>query len=226
MAVFISTPAPLNKPTLLSPSMPPSSSPNPSTPSLGAGTLRIPDQVARTLSETVTRAEETADNLRQRADRRRALPDGVRVIAQVSQVGGTCQTQVACVRDLSAGGLALLWGTFLHNDTRCSFTVVNSETHEPVTSVSGVVVRCTHVKGSVHDVGVKFDEPIDMGCIPGATPEAAQAAASLEELAKDLLSAIQSRAETRRISAILVRLTEDLKTARGLERNTPGKRVA
>jgi hypothetical protein len=206
--------------------MPPTPT-NPGTPSLGPGSLRIPDQVARTLSESVTRAEETADNLRQRADRRRALPDGVRVIAQVSQVGGTCQTQVACVRDLSSGGLALLWGTFLHNGTRCAFTVVNSETHEAITSVSGLVVRCTHVKGSVHDVGVKFEQPIDMGCIPGATPEAAQAAASLEELAKDLLAAIQSRAETRRISAILIRLTEDLRTARGLGKdNAGGKRVA
>lgn len=194
----------------------PPTSTTPAAPAPGLAALRIPDAVARALSESVTRAEETADNLRQRSERRRALPDGVRVIAQVSQVGGSCQTQVACIRDLSAGGLALLWGTFLHNGTRCSFTVVNSETHAPITGAAGVVVRCAHVKGSVHDVGVRFDEPIDMGCIPGATPEAAEAAASLEELAKDLLAAIQARAETRRISAILVRLSEDLRLARGL----------
>ncbi|HZW06051.1 MAG TPA: PilZ domain-containing protein [Phycisphaerales bacterium] len=189
-----------------------------STPTPNANSLRIPEALVRALSEAVARAEDTAENIRQRADRRRALPDTVRVIAQVDQLGGTSQTQVATVRDLSAGGLAMLWGTFLHPATRCAFTVVSSDTHEPLVHATAQVVRCTHLKGSVHDVGVKFDEPIDLQRVPGASPEAHQAAASLEELAKDLLAAVQSRAETRRIEQILVQFSEDLRTARGTKK--------
>jgi hypothetical protein len=188
------------------------------TPPTAAGTLRIPDQLVRALSEAVSRAEDTAENIRQRADRRRALPDTVRVIAQVDQIGGTSQTQVAVVRDLSAGGLAMLWGNFLHAGTRCAFTVVSSESHEPLVHATAQVVRCSHLKGSVHDVGVKFDESIDLQRVPGASPEAHQAAASLEELAKDLLAAVQARAETRRIEQILVKFTEDMRTARGTKK--------
>ncbi len=184
----------------------------------GSTNLRIPDQLVRALSEAVSRAEDTAENIRQRSERRRALPDTVRVIGQVDQIGGTSQTQVATVRDLSAGGLAMLWGTFLHPGTRCAFTIVATGTHEPLVHATAKVVRCTHLKGSVHDVGVKFDEPIDLQRVPGASPEAHEAATSLEELAKDLLAAVQSHADTRRIESILVQFSEDLRTARGIKK--------
>ena len=193
----------------------PTTPPNPSTPPTAATGLRIPDTLVRALSEALARSEETQENIRLRADRRRALPDTVRVIAQVDQIGGTSQTQVASVRDLSVGGLAMLWGTFLHSGTRCVFTMVASDTHEPLVHVTAKVVRCTHLKGSVHDVGVKFDEQIDLQRVPGATPQAHEAEASLEQLAKDLLHAVQTRADTQRIESILVRLFEDLRAARG-----------
>lgn len=199
------------------------------TPTQSTACLRLPEAMVKALTEAVSRVEDTEENIRQRADRRRALPDTVRVIAQVDQLGGTSQTQVATVRDLSEGGLAMLWGTFLHPGTRCSFTVVCMETREPLLHAAASVVRCSHLKGSVHDVGVKFDEPIELARVPGATPQAHEAESSLEELAKDLLAAVQSRAETRRIEGILLRFFEDLRTARGtkkpsaLERITKGR---
>lgn len=191
---------------------------NPSTPAQSASALRLPEQMVKALAEAVARTEDTEQNISQRSDRRHALPDTVRVIAQVDQIGGTCQTQVATVRDLSVGGLAMLWGTFLHPGTRCAFTMVASDTHQPLVHAAAQVVRCTHLKGNVHDVGVKFDESIDLSLVPGATPQAHEAEASLEELAKDLLAAVQSRADTKRIEGILVRFFEDLRMARGTKK--------
>ena len=64
---------------------------------------------------------------------------------------------VAC-RNLSSGGVSVLHSAFLHAGTKCSL-----ELPHPVTgtqAISGQVVRCDHRQGMVHEIGVKFNEPI------------------------------------------------------------------
>lgn len=77
----------------------------------------------------------------------------------VTHPGGSSATfNVAC-RNLSSGGLGVLHSAYVHKGTRC--TVELPATDGQTVSVEGAVVRCVHVSGTIHEVGVQFSKPID-----------------------------------------------------------------
>ncbi|MEX2217010.1 MAG: PilZ domain-containing protein [Phycisphaeraceae bacterium] len=61
--------------------------------------------------------------------------------------------------DLSAGGLGLLHGGFVHTGQPCVITLVSRR--KAGMRIKGTVARCVHVRGHVHLIGVKFNEAID-----------------------------------------------------------------
>ena len=63
--------------------------------------------------------------------------------------------------NISEGGIGFLHGIFLYPGSRCTVHLKTPDNKRM--SAPGVVVRCTHVSGKMHDVGVKFDEPIKHG---------------------------------------------------------------
>jgi CheY-like chemotaxis protein len=72
--------------------------------------------------------------------------------------GGTPSTiHVAC-GNLSAGGIGVLHRTYVHKGTRCTVTLpkVDGTSAE----LEGTVVRCIHVQGTIHDVGIQFSTPV------------------------------------------------------------------
>jgi len=71
--------------------------------------------------------------------------------------GGQTIIRVAC-RNLSRGGLGFLHSAFVHTGTRVVATLM-SRTGESV-RFPGKIVRCSHVTRHIHDVGVKFDDPV------------------------------------------------------------------
>ncbi len=66
-------------------------------------------------------------------------------------------------RNISEGGIAVLTGAFAYVDTkvRLTFILDGSETLQ----VTGVVRRCRHVRGKIHDVGIEFDTPLKSGAL-------------------------------------------------------------
>ena len=82
------------------------------------------------------------------------------VIVQMKHPGGNIATYKVRPRNLSRGGIGFLHGSFCYNDTPCTITLRTIENDK--TEVQGAVVRCVHVQGNVHEVGVKFDEPIEL----------------------------------------------------------------
>jgi CheY-like chemotaxis protein/HPt (histidine-containing phosphotransfer) domain-containing protein len=83
----------------------------------------------------------------------------VAVSLSLSHPGGTCTTFMVACRNLSSGGMGLLHCAYVHTGTRCRVEL--RETSGKARAVEGAVVRCAHVKGTIHEVGVKFDAPID-----------------------------------------------------------------
>ena len=73
--------------------------------------------------------------------------------------GGQTQITVAC-RNLSRTGLGFLHSSYVHVGTRVVLTL----THRTAlrVRVAAKVMRCRHVTRTVHDVGVMFDEPINV----------------------------------------------------------------
>lgn len=68
--------------------------------------------------------------------------------------------------DLSRGGLGFFHRAFVYPGTRCSFAGLNFEGQTFL--IKGDVVRCAHVSGNVHAVGVKLEAEIDPEVYLGA----------------------------------------------------------
>lgn len=73
--------------------------------------------------------------------------------------GGEVELRLAC-RNLSVGGMSLMHSAFLHPGTQLSVDLPLAS--GGIRRVDGKVVRCSHVKGMIHEIGVKFHEPIHL----------------------------------------------------------------
>ncbi|MFG0259737.1 MAG: hypothetical protein ACF8LK_05215 [Phycisphaerales bacterium JB041] len=75
--------------------------------------------------------------------------------------GGTSTSvQVVC-RNLSRGGVGVLHSAFAHTGTRCVVDIPRID--GAIDHIEGAIVRCSHVAGQVHELGILFDEqvPVD-----------------------------------------------------------------
>lgn len=86
---------------------------------------------------------------------------GLPVALEIQQPGGSVTTPFVYTRNISRTGVSLIHGSFLHDGTRCAVTLPTRAGGEA--RLSGRVVRCRHVRGIVHEVGVLFDKPVDVG---------------------------------------------------------------
>jgi hypothetical protein len=84
------------------------------------------------------------------------LPD---ITIEVRGPGGDVQTHTVPPVDLSPGGMAFLHCSFLYPGSAISATLRARDGEQMC--VTGKVMRCEHVSGRVHEVGVKLDHPID-----------------------------------------------------------------
>ena len=73
--------------------------------------------------------------------------------------GNEVVVRMAC-RNLSNGGIGLLHRSYLHLGTRCVVTLRHP--FDGDFEIPGEVVRCIHIKGMIHEIGIKFDEEIDV----------------------------------------------------------------
>ncbi len=82
------------------------------------------------------------------------------IAIELSQPGGAqTHLSVAC-RNLSRSGMGFLHSAYVHEGTPVIVTL-RHRTEGPV-RVPGKVVRCRHVTRHVHDVGVRFDAPVNI----------------------------------------------------------------
>lgn len=78
---------------------------------------------------------------------------------QVTQPGAGNMTSiiVAC-RNLSRGGMSVLHSAYMYPGSRCMVEIPHLILGPTV--IEGEVVRCAHVKGLVHEIGIRFTEMI------------------------------------------------------------------
>jgi CheY-like chemotaxis protein len=82
------------------------------------------------------------------------------VVMDVTQAGwAASRINVAC-RNLSRGGLSFLHSSYLHVGTRCVAHLPHRTLGD--VRVAGKIVRCRHVVRHVHEVGVRFDEAVNL----------------------------------------------------------------
>lgn len=79
---------------------------------------------------------------------------------EMRQPSGTISDLHYACRNVSGTGLCLLHNSYVHEGTTCT---VHMPTLAGGTSpIPGKIVRCRHVRGLVHELGVKFTKPINI----------------------------------------------------------------
>lgn len=82
-----------------------------------------------------------------------------RIPVLIEQPGGTHLALRLCCRNISRGGMSLFHNAFVHEGSKCMVRLPHP-THGDL-DVQGKIARCKHRGGVVHEIGIKFDSPID-----------------------------------------------------------------
>ncbi|MCK4872513.1 MAG: response regulator [Phycisphaerales bacterium] len=77
----------------------------------------------------------------------------------VQHPGGTTAKLLVVSRDLSSTGMAFYHRGFLHAGTACELELLTLAGEMEL--IRSKVVRCRHIKSSIHEIGIAFDAPID-----------------------------------------------------------------
>jgi CheY-like chemotaxis protein len=123
--------------------------------------LRLPPPALVMLHERLDR-EARGGNASEAAKRRkwkRWIIHGATAHATLSHPGGTSATFLVAPRTLSGGGMSMLHGGFVHQGSEVRVLLPNRD-GDPC-EVRGEVVRCRHIGKHVHELGVKFETPIN-----------------------------------------------------------------
>lgn len=121
-------------------------------------TLRMTSRERRNLMEGIeATALPASPDQNQRADERLRL-EVDNVVVEIDPTDGGGVRLAVVPRNLSRGGFAFVHGRFLYPNTKLAVVLpdLEGEPHR----IEGKVVRCRHISGMVHEVCVKFREPI------------------------------------------------------------------
>lgn len=77
---------------------------------------------------------------------------------EVHHAGGVPTKLSVVCRNISSGGAALLHNSFLHLGTKVVLNFRNAARGS--VSITGKVAHCSHVRSLVHQLGIKFEQPI------------------------------------------------------------------
>lgn len=174
-------------------------------------TLRLTDYQQITMQDELERE----GGARCPANPRLRFPAGSRIRVEFTHLGGPRTRVLAPGRDLSAQGLGLFHSSYLHPRTQVAATLKTTDGEE--FRVTGQVVRCTHVRGSVHEVGVALDAEIDptmfigsaMAPSSGLEPDYALGAT----LASELAAMMERRAPGTEVMAKLAEIVRRVRPA-------------
>ncbi len=115
--------------------------------------LRIATRELNALIAELNRAGEDFGGVSQRKLRRWAYT-GMRISVEIVEHNGHKRRLAAAPRDLSAGGMCVLHGGFIHPGVECSVSL--TQVSGSKNSIAGKVVRCRHVRGRLHESGIAF----------------------------------------------------------------------
>ncbi|MCG3122274.1 MAG: hypothetical protein GIKADHBN_00655 [Phycisphaerales bacterium] len=79
----------------------------------------------------------------------------------VTHSGGSRASIGVASRNISCGGLSVLHNAFLHPKNECVVAIPKCD--GGTIELQGIIARCTHVSGIVHEIGIKFDREVRVG---------------------------------------------------------------
>jgi hypothetical protein len=95
-----------------------------------------------------------------RRHRRFMLPKEFALVVRCAQPGGGGGTFSVTPRDISLSGIGFFHAAYIHPGTAC--TLIMRTLKGDAVSLAGTVMRCRHVSGRIHEVGVVFEHEVDV----------------------------------------------------------------
>ncbi len=89
---------------------------------------------------------------------------------KLTQPGGSAIERRVVTRNVSTGGMAFLHAGYVHPGSRFSASIPTAD-DGAVIGVAGEVVRCRHIKKMIHEIAIRFDDPIDLPNFAQLSPE-------------------------------------------------------
>ena len=139
--------------------MPPTPAPKPTTRPNDAPRRNSLGVTPAQLSELVKRLESSPNAGKSREFIRWTFAN-TEMQVQFEHPGGSRSEARLCARNLSRQGISLLHNTYVYQGTRVRIDIPTLD--GKLVSAVGVVQRCSHRGGVVHEIGVKFDQPIEL----------------------------------------------------------------
>lgn len=119
--------------------------------------------------------------------------------------GGGTSAFIGAGRNISCGGISLLVPAFLHTGTETRLALFTGAAQQKV--LLGKVTFCRHLSGQVHEIGIRFNEKIDVSAFcdqhAKATSDDPASKAQLEPLQGNALAVSANAADRRVLAALL-----------------------
>ncbi len=130
----------------------------------------------------------------------------VRADLTIEHATGSKVVLPVATRNISRGGISVLHSSFVYPNSRCHVTAILEDGRK--LDMDGLVMRCNHIGGKVHELGIKFDQEISTKELLGLDPM--QEAYSLECIEPDgLHGTVLIVASSELDQQLLVKLLED-----------------
>ncbi len=120
-------------------------------------TIRMQGKYVETLLAEMNTQISGVDSV-QRITKRWVMQAQKIVMTMVGEHGDRAH-YVTIPRNISTHGISVLHGGFMHTGRKCIISIrsVNGKAE----SVSGEIVRCRHVRGGVHEIGIRFENAVN-----------------------------------------------------------------
>ncbi len=122
--------------------------------------LRLSDLQLIELFRQLKRPEKNPEGGDRRCEERVPFPSPKRLVISIDEPAGEPGIYLVIGRDMSPHGIAFLHGKFAYPETRFTIRLITLD--DEAVLVAGRVRRCFHVQGRIHEVGARFDQPIEL----------------------------------------------------------------
>ena len=121
--------------------------------------LHLSDEQYATIVTDLDTAAAHFEGEEQRQSVRRAYGADAILVWEFAQDRTPVVRYLVRCRNISSGGAAFLHGAYVHPNTPCTLTLLKRD--RSGIRFGATIMRCQHVSGHIHDVGVQFDELLE-----------------------------------------------------------------
>jgi hypothetical protein len=122
--------------------------------------LRMNDRQLLELIRALDDPDNQPPEAAERSETRLPFNMARKIVASIEEHNGSCHVYLVVTRNISRRGAGVLHGKFLHRETRIILRLPRLDGTAAL--VHGRVRQCRYVRGRIHEIGIEFDQPVEL----------------------------------------------------------------